>query len=46
MNSTKVHAGYHEGILDISMPCAEAVAPKKITVEIEGTEEKVVKKAA
>ncbi|MBI5193607.1 MAG: Hsp20/alpha crystallin family protein [Nitrospirae bacterium] len=46
VDSTKVHAGYHEGILDISMPCAEAAAPKKIIVEIEGAEEKIVKKAA
>jgi len=28
------------------MPCAEAIAPRKITIEIEGTEAKVVKKAA
>jgi len=46
VDTTKVHATYRDGILDISMPCAEAIAPKKVTIEIEGPEEKVVKKAA
>ncbi len=42
----KVHAKYHDGVLDLTMPCAEAIAPKKITIEIEGPAEKAVKKAA
>ncbi len=46
VDATKVHARYHEGILDLTMPCAEAIIPKKVTIEIEGPEEKVVKKAA
>ncbi len=46
VDATKVHAKYHEGILDLTMPCAEAIAPKKITIEIEGPAEKAVKKAA
>lgn len=46
VDTTKVHARYHEGIFDLIMPCAEAIVPRKITIEIEGPEEKVVKKAA
>lgn len=46
VDTTKVHATYHEGILDIAMACAEAIAPKKVTIEIGGPEKKVVKKAA
>ena len=46
VDTTKVHAKYHDGVLDLTMPCAEALAPKKVTIEIEGTGENVVKKAA
>jgi len=46
VDTTNVHAKYHEGILNLTMPCAEAIAPRKITIEIEGPEMKVVKKAA
>ena len=46
VDTTKVNAKYHDGVLDLTMPCAEAIAPRKITIEIEGSEEKVVKKAA
>jgi HSP20 family protein len=38
----KIHAGYHNGILEITMPAKGVALPKKITVEVE--EEK--KKAA
>jgi len=46
VDNTKVHARYHDGILDLMMPCAEAIAPRKITIEIEGPGEKAAKKAA
>jgi HSP20 family protein len=31
----KVHAGYHNGVLEISMPAKGVALPKKITVEVE-----------
>ena len=46
VDTTKVHAKYHDGVVDLTMPCAEAIAPKKITIEIGSPEEKVFKKAA
>lgn len=46
VDTTMVHATYHEGILDISMPCKAAIAHKRIPVEIEGLEKETVKKVA
>jgi HSP20 family protein len=35
-----IHAGYHEGILEISMPAKGVALPKKISVEVEGVKRK------
>lgn len=45
VDTTKVEAQYHDGILDITMPCEAAIAPKRISIEITSREEEV-KKAA
>ncbi len=43
---SKIHTTYHDGILDLTMPCAEAVTPKKINIEIEEHKGAAIKKAA
>lgn len=37
-----VHASYHNGVLDISLPLAEAMLPKKVPVLIDQSERKQI----
>jgi len=46
VDTTKVHATYHDGILDITMPCTSALKTQKIPIEIAPVHTEEVKKAA
>ncbi|MFQ5736526.1 MAG: Hsp20/alpha crystallin family protein [Thermodesulfobacteriota bacterium] len=40
VNTSKVHATYKNGVLELTMPAKAEALPKKVTVEIEAGEEK------
>ncbi len=42
----KIHAGYDNGVLEITMPAREAALPKKIHIETKGEKKEVQTKAA
>ncbi len=46
VDSTKVHAVYKNGVLELTMPAKAAALPKKVNIEIEAGEAKKGEKAA
>jgi HSP20 family protein len=42
----KIHAGYHDGVLEITMPAKGVALPKKIHIKAEGEKKEVKTKAA